>query len=80
MFVVIMFSARISGSHFNPCITFSYMIGNVKHGNFDRVLGILYILSQFVGAQLGAVFAGIFSSGGPDSARITLNIDSSDIF
>ena len=30
MFVTIMFSARISGSHFNPCITFSYMIGNVK--------------------------------------------------
>jgi glycerol uptake facilitator-like aquaporin len=45
MFVTIMFSARISGSHFNPCITFSFMIGNVKHGNFDRVLGILYIMA-----------------------------------
>jgi glycerol uptake facilitator-like aquaporin len=43
LFVTIMFSARISGSHFNPCITFSYMIGNVKHGNFDRILGFLYI-------------------------------------
>jgi len=30
MFVTIMFSARISGSHFNPCITLGYMIGNVK--------------------------------------------------
>jgi len=43
MFVTIMFSARISGSHFNPCITFSYMIGNVKQGKFDRILGLLYI-------------------------------------
>jgi len=43
IFVTIMFSARISGSHFNPCITFSYMIGNVKQGKFDRILGVLYI-------------------------------------
>jgi len=50
MFICIMFSARISGSHFNPCITFSYMIGNVKQGKFDRILGMLYIVAQFVGA------------------------------
>ena len=43
MFVTIMFSARISGSHFNPCITFSYMLGNVKQEKFDRMLGFLYI-------------------------------------
>ena len=43
MFVTIMFSARISGSHFNPCITLSFMIGNVKQGRFDRVLGCLYM-------------------------------------
>lgn len=79
MFVIIMFSARISGSHFNPCITFSYMIGNVKHQNFDRVLGILYILAQFAGAQLGAIFSGIFSSGRPNETRITLSVDSGDI-
>lgn len=30
MFVTIMFAARISGSHFNPIITVSYMFGNVK--------------------------------------------------
>lgn len=30
MFVTIMFAARISGSHFNPIITLSYMFGNVK--------------------------------------------------
>lgn len=43
MFVTIMFSARISGSHFNPCITLGFMLGNVKQMKFDRVLGGLYI-------------------------------------
>ena len=45
MFVTIMFSARISGSHFNPCITLSFMFGNVKQGKFDRILGVLYIFA-----------------------------------
>ena len=43
IFMITMFSARVSGSHYNPSITFSYMVGNVKHGNFDRILGILYL-------------------------------------
>ena len=50
MFVIIMFGARISGSHYNPLITFSYVIGNVKQGKFDRILGLFYILAQFAGA------------------------------
>ena len=51
MFVVIMFGARISGSHYNPIITFSYMIGNVRQGKFDRILGLWYIVAQFAGAM-----------------------------
>jgi glycerol uptake facilitator-like aquaporin len=61
MFVTIMFSARISGSHFNPCITLGYMIGNVKIGKFDRILGFLYIAAQFAGAVLGCIFSKIFT-------------------
>jgi glycerol uptake facilitator-like aquaporin len=45
IFVIILFSARISGSHFNPIITFSYMIGNVHQGKFDRILGLFYMSS-----------------------------------
>merc|ERR1712147_256434 len=60
MFVTIMFSARISGSHFNPCITLSFMFGNVKQGKFDRVLGVLYIAAQIAGAFAGIIFATIF--------------------
>jgi glycerol uptake facilitator-like aquaporin len=76
MFVTIMFSARISGSHFNPCITLGYMIGNVKQGKFDRVLGFLYIAAQFAGAFLGCIFAKIFSG---TTYKIELAIESNDI-
>jgi len=55
MFVVILFGARISGSHYNPLITFSYMIGNVRQGKFDRILGLFYILSQYAGALLAGI-------------------------
>jgi glycerol uptake facilitator-like aquaporin len=75
MFVTIMFSARISGSHFNPCITFSYMVGNVKHGNFDRMLGFLYIAAQLAGAFLGSILAKIFASG-KDGVTIEMNVES----
>ena len=63
MFVIIMFSARISGSHFNPCITFSFMVGNVKNAKFDRILGFLYIVAQIAGALIGGIFSSIFKSG-----------------
>ena len=62
MFVTIMFAARISGSHFNPIITLSYMFGNVKQGKFDRILGLLYIVAQLAGAFLGCIFCGIFTA------------------
>ena len=62
-FVLIMFSARISGSHFNPIITFSYMIGNVRQGKFDRILGFFYIAAQFLGAAVGGIFAAILFGG-----------------
>ena len=57
MFVVILFGARISGSHYNPLITFSYMIGNVRQGKFDRILGLFYVLSQFAGAMLAGLLS-----------------------
>ena len=78
MFVTIMFSARISGSHFNPCITFSYMIGNVKHGNFDRMLGFLYIAAQFAGAMIGGILSGVFATG-KETNQIQLNVQGSEM-
>lgn len=76
MFVIILFSARISGSHYNPCITASYMVGNVRHGNFNRYLGFLYIAAQMAGGLLGAAFGKIFA--GSQEVALDLTIDSSD--
>jgi glycerol uptake facilitator-like aquaporin len=79
MFVLILFSARISGSHFNPIITFSYMIGNIKQGKFDRILGFLYMIAQFGGAFLGALFCTIINAGfenkGDIKQRASLSIE-----
>ena len=72
MFVLIMFSARISGSHFNPIITFSYMIGNVRHGKFDRILGFFYIAAQFSGAAAGGLFSAILMSGCENKVRLSI--------
>lgn len=63
LFVLIMFSARISGSHFNPIITFSFMIGDVKQHGFNRLLGLLYVAAQVLGAMTGGLFCTILFAG-----------------
>lgn len=42
--------APISGGHINPAVTTSFMI----LGKMDVVTGMIYIVSQFSGAMLGA--------------------------
>lgn len=52
------------------------MIGNVKHGNFDRILGFLYIAAQFAGAFVGGIFSASFSHNNEISKNdITLNVN-----
>ena len=72
MFVTILFSARISGSHYNPCITLSYMVGNVTHGNFNKYLGILYILAQFAGGFVGAIFGKIYLGSSTETLDLSI--------
>lgn len=53
------------------------MIGNVKHGNFDRILGVCYILVQFLGGFIGSIFGSIYSKNteiASSQAKITLEI------
>jgi len=51
-FVLLIFSARISGSHYNPAITVAFMCRR-DIGRFSRVLGLFYILAQYAGGFLG---------------------------
>lgn len=74
MFVTILFSARISGSHYNPCITASYMVGNVKHGNFNRYLGFLYIAAQLAGGLIGGFIGTLLSGYQGKSIHLDLHI------
>lgn len=43
IFVLLIFGAKISGSHYNPCVTLAFMFRR-DVGRFSRILGIAYIL------------------------------------
>jgi len=43
-FILLIFSARISGSHYNPIVTLAYMLRK-DAGKFNKWLGILYMLA-----------------------------------
>ena len=55
-FILLIFSARISGSHFNPAVTLAFMLRK-DTGRFSRKLGICYIIFQYGGALLGAMIS-----------------------
>ena len=55
-FILLIFSARISGSHFNPAITLAFMFRR-DTGRFSRLLGLLYVAAQYAGALLGAILS-----------------------
>ena len=55
-FILLIFSARISGSHFNPAVTLAFMFRR-DTGRFSRLLGLLYIAAQYAGAFCGAIIS-----------------------
>jgi glycerol uptake facilitator-like aquaporin len=69
-FVLLIFSARISGSHYNPIVTLAFMLRK-DAGQFNRWLGILYMVAQVAGAMLGAMFA--FYCFRQEQSILTLN-------
>jgi len=62
MFCITMFAARISGSHFNPCISLAYMIREMRT-SFKPLLCLIYIIAQFAGAIMGAGIVFLFKAG-----------------
>ena len=43
-FILLIFAARISGSHFNPGVTLAFMLRR-ETGRFSRWLGLAYMLA-----------------------------------
>jgi glycerol uptake facilitator-like aquaporin len=52
-FALLVLSARISGSHYNPIVTLAFMLRR-DAGQFNKWLGILYMVAQFLGGLCGA--------------------------
>jgi glycerol uptake facilitator-like aquaporin len=44
IFVLLIFSAKVSGAHFNPAITLAFMLRR-DTGKFSRYLGIAYFIA-----------------------------------
>ena len=60
IFVLLIFGAKVSGSHFNPAITLAFMFRR-DIGKFSRPLGFAYIAFQTAGGFLGGLIAYIFT-------------------
>ena len=55
--MITMMTARISGAHYNPAVTFVCMFKRDNEENFPKSLGFVYILAQFIGAFAGAMLS-----------------------
>jgi glycerol uptake facilitator-like aquaporin len=43
IFILLIFGAKISGSHYNPCVTLAFMLRR-DTGKFSRPLGFAYMI------------------------------------
>lgn len=66
LWVLLIFGAKISGGHYNPAVSLGFIIRK-DPGTFSRIVGVVYILFQVIGAFLGSMLAWFFNfsnSGG----------------
>lgn len=56
IWVLTIFGWKISGAHYNPCISVAYMFRK-DVGSFPRILGIAYSVMQILGAFAGALIS-----------------------
>jgi len=53
--IITLFGVAVSGSHFNPAVTLVIMARKNSSFGSRRLLGIMYIVAQFLGGLLAAV-------------------------
>jgi glycerol uptake facilitator-like aquaporin len=56
IWVLTIFGLKISGAHYNPCISVAYMLRK-DVGSFPRILGVAYSVVQILGAFVGAMIS-----------------------
>lgn len=62
LWVLTIFGMRISGAHYNPCISVAYMLKK-DVGSFPRILGVAYSVMQILGAFAGAMISWFLVNG-----------------
>lgn len=62
LWVLTIFGLRISGAHYNPCISVAYMLRK-DVGSFPRILGVAYAVMQCLGAFGGALISWFLVGG-----------------
>ena len=72
-FILLIFSSKISGAHYNPIVTLANMFRK-DAGAFHRWTGILYMIAQVAGAIGGVFFAEYFFGLNIDPASDVLTL------
>ena len=60
LFLMTCFCWKISGSHFNPAVTFACMLRRGE-ARFPIARGIMYIVAQLLGAYCGALLVNLYT-------------------
>ena len=68
LWILIVFGWKISGSHYNPAITFAYMFR--RDNAFPRPLGIAYIVAQIIGGFLASLLLLFFSNNNVPKMKV----------
>ena len=78
--IITLFGVAVSGSHFNPAITLVIMAR--KNSNFGsrRLLGIMYMVAQFLGGLIAAAVSIFILEGSSVAVSPVQSMDKSDYF
>ena len=73
--VITLFAEAISGAHFNPAVTFVFMLRKNSPLGQRRLKGIIYIIGQLCGGILAGLFALIIQGNVSIHPRPILNFE-----
>lgn len=59
MWIITLFGQAISGAHYNPAVTIVFMLRKNSTLGSRRMLGIMYIVAQFLGGIIAAIVSNI---------------------
>ena len=56
LFALILMHGKVSGGHFNPCVTLTVLIRELLHGRYNQIFyAIIIIIFQLIGGTIGAL-------------------------